>query len=142
METAILKVHLFSSFALTGIIWLVQVVHYPSFRFVEEETYPEFQRFHVSRIPRIVAPLMIIEALTGIILLVRGIHFPDYVLWINIICIIGIWLTTGFINNPKHEKLAAGKDLNVIHALILSNWPRTVLWSGKSLLLFFYWDPS
>lgn len=53
---------------MTGLAWMVQLVHYPSFRYVEPRKFPEFHRFHSNRITLIAAPLMLAELGTAIIL--------------------------------------------------------------------------
>jgi len=46
MWKTILFVQLFATLALTGIVWLVQIVHYPLFAFVGDEN----TKFFMSRI--------------------------------------------------------------------------------------------
>ncbi len=41
-QELIFFVNTFSSFFMTGLIWMVQLVHYPSFHFVSEENLPAF----------------------------------------------------------------------------------------------------
>ena len=134
----ILKLHIFVSFALTGVIWIVQLVHYPSFHFIEETNFKEFEQAHIYRTSILLGPLMILELLTGAILLKGSSYLPGYILWINFILIILIWTITWFWSIPQHKKLNKGKDKDLINSLILSNWPRAILWTGKSFLLLIY----
>ena len=48
---------------LTGLIWTVQLVHYPSFQFIEKDSFVEFEKFHQRKISILVIPLMILEVL-------------------------------------------------------------------------------
>ena len=59
--------HLFSTFFLTGLIWIVQLVHYPGFNFVDANDFVAFEKFHTNKISAIVIPLMFCELLTGAI---------------------------------------------------------------------------
>ena len=48
-----------------GVIWVIQIVHYPSFRFAKLGPFRDFTSFHVKAISSIVIPLMTIELLSG-----------------------------------------------------------------------------
>lgn len=39
-----------TSIFLCGLIWVIQLVHYPSFHFVEDSRFIDFQAFHTQRI--------------------------------------------------------------------------------------------
>ena len=64
----LLLLHFLASSMMTGIIWLVQLVHYPSFHFIDPKQSGEFHRFHTDSIALFVAPLMIIELATAVFL--------------------------------------------------------------------------
>ena len=55
------SVYSFISFSLVGLIWTIQVVHYPSFSYVDNDHYIDFQHFHMRAITYIVMPLMLFE---------------------------------------------------------------------------------
>ena len=40
-----------------------------------------------------------------------------------------------FLSVPCHNALSRGKDETVIRRLVITNWPRTFLWTGKALWL-------
>ncbi len=115
-----------------GLIWTIQLVHYPSFRFIDKENFLAFHRFHNQRISFIVVPVMITEIITSGLL-----WWNDGYLSLNGIgfyLVILIWVATGLLSVPNHAKLTKGKDDAVINALINTNWVRTVLWTVKALL--------
>lgn len=58
-----------STFALTGLIWTVQLVHYPTFRYVSASQFVAFETFHQRRMSYVVVPLMSIELGTAMALL-------------------------------------------------------------------------
>ena len=58
------------SWFLAGLIWMVQLVHYPSFRFYSSPTQTAHQ-FHQQRISLIVVPMMLIELTTAVALPIR-----------------------------------------------------------------------
>lgn len=118
---------------MTGLIWMVQLVHYPSFSYVEEKVFGAFASFHSRAISFIVLPAMVAELASGAYLFYQG---RSVILGINLACLVLIWLSTFFLSVPLHSKLAKGKDSKSIGRLVATNWPRTVLWSARSLFLF------
>ena len=40
-----LILHLIATSVMVGVIWVIQLVHYPSFHFIELKQYTTFQRF-------------------------------------------------------------------------------------------------
>lgn len=118
---------------MTGVIWVIQLVHYPSFLYVAEDKFKNFEYFHTKNMSFIVGPLMILEALAAFALLVFS-EFQIYA-WINVAALVCIWLVTIFISVSCHNMLSAGKCDEVIRKLIWTNWLRTILWTLRSLYL-------
>lgn len=128
--------HLFATFSMCGIIWMVQLVHYPSFKYVEKSIYREFQYFHMGRITFVVGPLMLLELITlGLIMFTQ---YSNIYLLASSVMLVLIWLNTALWNVPLHNKLLADKNDEVIDRLVLSNWPRTIIWSLRSILILLY----
>jgi sulfite exporter TauE/SafE len=130
-------IHIFATFAMCGVIWLVQVVHYPSFEYVEKNSYRDFQYFHMGRITLVVGPLMLIELISLALLMFKD--YQNIYLLISSISLLLIWLNTGLWNVPLHNELLNNKDPKTIKKLVVSNWPRTILWCVRSVLLVLYW---
>ncbi|MAJ47314.1 MAG: hypothetical protein CBC35_08705, partial [Planctomycetes bacterium TMED75] len=63
-ESALLIAQLASTLPLVGLIWTIQLVHYPLFELVGEESQVDYQKEHMNRITWVVAPLMLIELVT------------------------------------------------------------------------------
>ncbi len=125
--------HLLVTCALLGLIWTIQLVHYPSFRFVDEHSFIKFEQFHRKSISIVVMPLMLAElSLVTVLLFSSGFEgrFLSY-----FVIVVLIWLSTFFLSVPCHERLSRGKDIATIDRLVLTNWPRTLLWSFKVVLL-------
>jgi hypothetical protein len=121
---------LITSAGLFVLIWIIQILHYPSFLYVDRENFPQFEAFHTSRISMIVIPLMLAEAILA---------FTEIKPLIIIIVVL-IWLSTFFIQVPCHNQLQLGFDEATIKRLITTNWIRTFLWSLK-LFLLLRWYP-
>lgn len=127
--------HLASSWALFGLIWTVQLVHYPSFRYVPDFT--EFHPHHTSSITLIVLPLMLLElAVTGWLAYRTQFAWPYLV---PLVLVILIWANTFFQAVPLHNALGKLRSDADIESLIRVNWPRTLLWTVKALWISYGW---
>jgi hypothetical protein len=130
----IFTIHLICSFFLCGLIWTIQMVHYPSFKYVSDFSFQEFSTFHQKNITLIVGPFMLIELLTGLGLLLK---YQNAVSIINIAGILLVFLVTVFVSMPLHKVLSQRKSYPAIDKLVSTNWIRTVVWSLRSLLLLY-----
>ncbi len=65
---AIFCLHLASTLAMTGIIWFIQIVHYPLYDHVPTAAFASYEAAHARLIVWIVIPLMTIETMTGLLL--------------------------------------------------------------------------
>lgn len=112
---------------------MVQLVHYPSFLFVDVLNFKKFHTFHSNRISWIVAPVMLLELLTAYFLVYYDSR--NFLNWIGLALIVLIFALTAFVSVPQHNKLSCSHDEAVIRQLIASNWYRTALWSVRFVLL-------
>jgi hypothetical protein len=141
LEKILLFVQLLTTLALTGVIWLVQIVHYPLFSFVGTEKYRLFHFAHMNRISYVVAPLMIAEAVSAALLVFYPPPEADWrVLYVGAGLVVVVWLSTFFLQVPLHEKLAQGFDRETHNSLVLTNWIRTAAWSLRAaIVLWLVW---
>jgi hypothetical protein len=145
MEKTLLFVQLATTLSLTGVIWLVQIVHYPLFAFVGDDRYKIFHVSHMNWITFVVAPLMIVELFAAILWLF---YSPASVngallLWFGLILVAAIWASTFFLQVPLHEKLAQGFDAATHRALVNTNWIRTAAWTLRAvIILWIAWHES
>jgi len=129
--------HLIFTSIMTGVIWVIQIVHYPSFHFIEKELYTAFQKFHMNKISIIVIPIMLAELITGMMLFLdRGSKSPFLI--ISFVILVLIWLITGVFFSKAHNELIAGYQELVINQLVAMNWIRTLLWTLRLLLLTYF----
>jgi hypothetical protein len=121
-----------ATFAMTGIIWLVQVVQYPGFGRVEAGDFACFHAHHCRAIGRVVGPLMAVELLTAVVLAWVG--EPGW-FWAGMLgLLVLIWLSTACRQGPLHGRLAReGPKVELVRSLVRGNWLRTVLWTLRSL---------
>lgn len=136
MTRYLLLVHVGATLFLVGLIWFVQVVHYPLFDRVGEQDFAAYERLHTLRTTWVVGPPMLLEALTALLLLIRrpaGVSSTQVLLGLALLLI--IWLSTAFLQVPRHQQLAAGFDAPAHRALVLTNWLRTAAWSARGALV-------
>ena len=128
------QLHLISTSMMVAIIWIVQILHYPTFLFIDKERYTEFQQFHMNKISYIIVPLMLVELISGLSILftVENIQFSFYV---SLSLLILIWLITGLFFTKFHSELSKKFSHNTILRLIRLNWIRTVFWTIRLALL-------
>lgn len=135
MKNLVFSLNLISAFYMCGIIWIIQIIHYPSFLLIRPESFQKFHLKHTSTMGFIVGPVMVIELVTTAYLLNYEVSLISI---LNLLCALALWLLTFFVSVPLHSALSTGQDILIIQRLIQSNWPRTILWSFKALLLS-YW---
>jgi hypothetical protein len=141
LEKILIIIQLAATLSLAGVIWLVQIVHYPLFGYVGDEKYRFFHDAHMNRITYVVAPLMIAEAVSATLLVFYPLPDVDRrILWIGIGLILAIWLSTFFLQVPLHERLAQGFDAETHRSLVNTNWIRTAAWTLRAaLVLWLLW---
>jgi hypothetical protein len=115
------------SFGLVVLIWLVQLIIYPSFGAIDAARFIPWHAGYTRTITWIVAPLMFAQAglLAWLLLTV-----PTF--WrILAFCLVAIaWLTTFGLSVPIHEALPRrGRNEELIGRLIATNWIRTFAWT-------------
>jgi hypothetical protein len=117
---------------MVGLIWMVQIVHYPLFRDVGNNQFAKYEQLHSSRITPIVGIPMAIELLTAIALCYSAPSSqPKWLAWAGLALLVGIWFSTACLQVPCHQKLSSGFDANAYRFLVVSNWLRTSLWTAR-----------
>lgn len=134
--TAVLLANAATTLFLTGLICLIQFVHYPLFAEVGDG---EFQRFHAEhsrRITPVVLPVMSLELVTSLLLVIDR---PEGVsalgVGIGLALAVGLWLSTLLVQSPAHRRLGAGRDPGRVQSLVSLNWFRTAAWIARSGLV-------
>lgn len=127
-----------STFAMFGLIWFVQVVHYPLFPRVGEAHFPAYEREHATRTGWVVAPLMLAELGSSVGLLLPALRppaIPAAEAWCGAALVALIWASTALLQIPLHNHLHAGFDRAAIGRLIHTNWLRTAAWTLRTALV-------
>lgn len=135
MEMWLAVVHVGATFAMTGLIWFVQIVHYPLFAVVAADSFVAYAERHVRQTSWVVAPLMLLEVVTSIGLLwCASDTLVAALAWLGSGLLVTIWLSTALQQVPCHRRLVAGHDPVVIRRLVRTNWIRTIAWTVRALV--------
>ena len=117
---------------LVVLIWMVQLVVYPSFTYYPPKNLIEWHQKYTTGIAVIVIPLMLAQLVLAI---VAVFYQPNFVSLFTLLIVIFLWIFTFISFAPLHFKISEGKpNQQLLQLLIRRNWIRTFLWS--SLFLF------
>ncbi len=121
---------------LTGLIWTVQVVHYPSFGLVPKAAWPAFHAAHTRRMSYVVLVPMVLElVLAGWLAWAGRAALPHGAGWWSLALVGLVWAVTFFVSVPFHNRLAKEYDYIAIDGLTRTNWLRTLAWTARLALL-------
>jgi len=133
IRLALALAHFFCASALTGLIWMVQVVTYPQFFDVGQDAFDAFHDRYLVLVARVVMPLMLAEIALACVLLVacRRTNPAPWTV-VSVILLGGIWCSTALLQAPAHGELGSGFSADTAAGLAASNWIRTILWTARS----------
>ena len=133
---AIFLLHLAATLAMTGIIWFIQIVHYPLLTLVGAAGFTTYEAAHIRLAIWTVIPFMGTELSTGGLLLwCRPSGVTRGQVWCGLALLGLIWGSTVLLQVPQHHILASGFDAAAHQRLVASNWIRTIAWSARSWLV-------
>jgi UDP-N-acetylmuramyl pentapeptide phosphotransferase/UDP-N-acetylglucosamine-1-phosphate transferase len=135
-HNALFIANLVSTWYMVGLIWMVQIVHYPLFAKVGAEDYQSYQLSHQTLTTLVVGPPMLIEISTAVLLIwSRPAVIPGWLIYIALGLLAIVWASTAFLQVPCHENLTDGFDAAIHARLVVSNWIRTVCWTARGFLV-------
>ena len=117
---------------LTGLIWCIQVVHYPLFAEVGTAQFAAYERAHQESIIWLVMPLMLAELATAIWLALAD---PSATRALGLALVLTIWCSTALVQVPLHTKLSKAFEPAGHARLVRTNWVRTWAWSVRCALV-------
>ncbi len=136
METELVfHIHLLCTHAMIGLIWFVQVVHYPMFDGVGEKQFSDYQVRHMRLTTYVVSPFMIGEFITLFWLFSVPEFYNNQLFLVSAGLLILIWVSTAILQVPCHNHLLKNFDYFVHRKLVNSNWIRTLAWSLRGIVL-------
>ncbi len=132
MTAILLWLHAASTLWMVGLIWFVQIVHYPLFALVGRDQFQLYESTHQRRTTLVVGPPMLIEAMTAVLFVVAppG-DVPRWIPLIGLALVVITWLSTALLQVPCHQRLADGFDDVIARRLVRTNWIRTIAWTAR-----------
>jgi len=135
MQQTALLLNFMATWAMVGVIWFVQLVHYPLLAIVPVENAASIAIVHQRRTGFVVGPPMAVEGITTLFLLWSR---PDGVsLWMPWVAAVFLAIALGstvLLSVPRHERMVRQPDSKTGRELVLTNWPRTIAWSMRGVL--------
>ena len=124
---AIPELHSIVDFGMCVVLWLVQLVIYPSFLRVEPSELIARHKAYTFRVSFIILPLMFGQLALSILSVVGDATILE---WTAFTFILVCWILTFFVSVPLHRKIERNDTTRETRQkLIATNWSRTILWS-------------
>jgi hypothetical protein len=124
-------IHLSSTLVLVGIIWTVQVVHYPLMALVGDDRFIAYESAHSPRMAAVVMMPWAVQGATTLgLLLTRPSGVPTWLLLAAAVAAAIPLLVTVTASIPAHVRLGSGFDTAVHRRLVRTNWIRTAAWTA------------
>lgn len=132
LDTVVLGTHVAATWAMVGLIWFVQVVHYPLFGWVGDDVAVPYAVEHQRRTALVVGLPMAVEGVTALWLLAdppagSGRAWP----FIGCVLLAVVHGSTVLLQVPQHAALAHANDSARVTRLVRTNWIRTIAWTAR-----------
>jgi uncharacterized membrane protein len=131
----LLLIHVFATLFMTGLIWFVQIVHYPLFANVGSDQFRTYEELHQRLTTWVVGPAMLVELATALWLVKYPPPGASTLAWVGVALVVVIWMSTATLSVPAHTSLAAAYTSAALNKLVGTNWIRTVAWTARAILV-------
>ncbi len=120
-------ISLLFDFGLVVLIWMVQLIIYPSFNYHNQESLIKWHAKYTVRIAGIVIPLMFGQLILYLYLVFTQ---ADASIYIRTVLTISAWIATFAIFVPLHNTINNRKSTEkTLNQLVSKNWIRTAIWT-------------
>lgn len=110
------------------LIWMVQLIVYPSFCHISDEALTSWHRTYTHRIGYFVMPMMLVQLMLSSL---ACIYTMTALTALDLGLVVANWGLTAWLSVPLHKALAAGSvDPDIRRALVRTNLPRALLWTA------------
>jgi hypothetical protein len=123
--------HAVPTLGMTGLIWFVQVVHYPLFAAVGGAESVAYERAHCRRTSLVVLPLMLAELALALVVWWAAPGPLAPLASVGLAALAVVWLSTFALQVPCHRRLSQGPDPATLRRLVATNWLRTAAWTAR-----------
>jgi hypothetical protein len=123
----ILQISLLVDAGLVVLIWMVQLIIYPSFTYYKSENLIKWHQKYTNSIAIVVVPLMLSQLTLAIVAVFLKQNFTTI---LTLLIVLFLWIFTFLSFAPLHFKISEGNtNQKLLKLLIQRNWIRTFLWS-------------
>lgn len=131
-----------STWFLCGLIWTIQLLHYPLFDNVlsasTSEGFLSFTEGHNKRITALVTGPWAVQGLAALAINPWFLDVP-LILWaLNWLLSASILASTQFLQIPIHNRLNAKPTSDAVTSLVNTNWIRTVAWTAQGIIAILF----
>ena len=131
-----LLLNLIVTWYMVGLIWLIQVVHYPLFANIPAAAFPDYERQHTHRTAWVVIGPMLLELFSALLLWWSPPPgLSSTLLGTTLGLLVLIWASTFWLQAPQHLRLSERYDSYAQQLLVQTNWIRTLAWTARGFLL-------
>lgn len=131
-----LLICLVTTFYFIGLIWIIQIVHYPLFAYVGTTEFTLYHSEHGKRISTILGLPVLLTLLSALWMFwQRPAPVPLWAVIVNFVCACTLWILTAYLFIPLHRQLGKGYAAHTVDQLVQSNWLRTFLWTAQGVFL-------
>ena len=135
-DLLVLLVQFAATWTMVGIIWFVQVVHYPLFARVDGPGSGAYAVENQRRTSWVVGPPMAAEGVTALWLAASPPGGVGRVLPVVGLVLLALVLgSTVLLQVPEHARLVDSHDPSTVRRLVSGNWVRTVGWTARGVLV-------
>jgi hypothetical protein len=125
-----------ATWTMVGVIWFVQVVHYPLFARVDGPGSADYATENQRRTSWVVGLPMAVEGVTALWLAAAppaglGRALPV----VGLVLLAVVLGRTVLVQVPAHGRLAGGHDPGTVRRLVAGNWVRTAGWTARGVLV-------
>jgi hypothetical protein len=124
-----------AAWVMVGVIWFVQVVHYPLLAVVPTDNAREVAVKHQARTSYVVMAPMTVEGVTTLWLMFdRPNAIAWWLAWAGGVCVAVALASTVLLSVPRHGRMATQPTDSIGRELVITNWPRTIAWTVHGLV--------
>ena len=126
------QINLISNILMIGVSLVVQIIIYPSFKFIQKVSFKEYHLNYMNKMSYVVAPIMLLEIISSFLLLFFNKSLTDI---FGFILLSLVWFVTFFFIVPLHNQLNIKFGIIDLKKLIKLNLIRTFLWIFKFVII-------
>ena len=131
------ELRLLIDFGFVVLIWVVQLVIYPSFNYYSTNNLFKWHRKYTTRVTFIIFPLMFSQL---VVALIQSWQLQNWYTILSVIIILSLWIITFLVFVPLHQSIDKQKPVDfVCDKLVNKNIVRTILWTALFGISLFYY---